>query len=244
MERKARKMKIDIPLIQPGRERTFLACWRFYLLLITLSCLGKVAAAVESPQYLVIHSTENLVNELRANGDAIKTTPRLAFELANEDIIPLTDFPTIARLVLGSHWRKASPEQRQRFRREFRTFIINLYLTAMITYSEEIVSTAESFTYPPSHWLPGETTATVPMGFKLKGAAPIEIAYVMHWKEGTWKIYDVHLLGLSVVAIYRKNFASEIKRHGLDGLLQRLEAKNETGIFSVFVSKPHTQPSE
>ncbi|MCG8428855.1 MAG: ABC transporter substrate-binding protein, partial [Chromatiales bacterium] len=137
--------------------------------------------------------------------------------------------------VLGRHWHRASTDQGRRFTREFRTFVINLYVNAMVTYSQEIVSTADSFKYRPSRWLPGENTASVLMEFKLKGAAPIEVGYDMHWKEDAWKIYDVHVLGLSVVAIYRNNFASEIKHHGLVGLLERLEAKNKRGTFSVFV---------
>ncbi len=237
-------IRVGVPPLRPGPESVLLACRRFWPLLIALSCLGKVAAAVEPPQLLVIQATKNLVSELRTNGDAIRTTPRLAFELANEDIIPLIDFPAIARGVLGRHWRSASPEQRRRFTHEFRAFIINLYLTAMVTYSREIVSTAESFKYPSSRWLRGKTTATVHMEFKLKGAAPIDVGYRMHWKEGAWKIYDVHVLGLSLLAIYRNNFASEIKRHGLDGLLERLAAKNKTGNFSVLVNSLNFQPSE
>lgn len=241
---KTGKMRIGIPFLRPEGERAVLASWRFCLLLIALSCLGTAAAAMESPQLLVIRATESLVNELRTNGDAIRTTPRLAFDLANEEIIPLIDFPTIARSVLGQHWHPASPKQRRRFTREFRTFIINLYLTAMVTYSREIVSTADSFEYPPSSWLPGKTATTVRMGFKLKRAAPIEVGYLMHWKESSWKIYDVHVLGFSIQAIYRNNFASEIKHYGLDGLLERLEAKNKKGTFYILVNNPDPQPSE
>lgn len=210
-------------------------CWFLFVFLI---CVGNVAAAMEPPQPLVVRATENLVNELRVNGDAIRATPKLAFELANREIIPLTDFSTIAQQVLGRHWRRASPQQRTSFSREFRTFVINLYLTAMVTFSQEIVSTADSFEYLPSHWQPGETKAAVQMGFKLKGAAPVEVGYSMHWKDGGWKIYDVQALGLSFVAIYRSNFAVEIKRHGLDGLLKRLEAKNRAGTYSKYANSP------
>jgi phospholipid transport system substrate-binding protein len=207
-------------------------------------CFGQAAAAMEPPDQLITQATENLVHELRTNGDTIKTTPQLAFELANKDIIPLTDFPTIARHVLGRHWRRASPEQREAFTHEFRTFMINLYVTAMVTYSQEIVSTADSFEYPPSRWQPGETSAIVRMGFKLKGAAPVEVGYAMHWKEGAWRIHDVQALGLSFIAIYRSNFASEIKQHGLDGLVRRLATKNMTGTYSVFANSPIPQLSE
>lgn len=234
----------DTSPLAPARVRAESAWARFFLLLVTLCCLFDVSAATQSPQPLVIQATENLVRELRVNGDAIRTTPRLAFELANKEIIPLIDFPTIARQVLGRYWRRASPAQRQRFTHEFRTFVINLYLTAMVTYSQEIVSTADSFEYPPSHWQPGETSTTVRMGFKLKGAAPVEVGYSMHWQDGRWKIYDVQALGLSFIAIYRSNFAMEIKQYGLEGLLKRLAAKNRSGIYSSFANNSGRPPDK
>ena len=233
---KAGMTKTCSPTLRPGENGIIKAWLRFCLLFIALNCLGEAAAEVEPPQHLVIQATENLVNELRTSGEAIKTSPRLAFELANKDIIPLIDFPTVARRVLGRHWHHASVEQRRRFTREFRTFIINLYVTAMITYSQEIVATADSFKYPPSRWTPGETTTRVRMKFRLMGAAPIEVGYDMRLNEGIWKIYDVHVLGLDVVAIYRNNFASEIKHHGLSGLIERLAAKNNKGAFSIFAN--------
>ena len=207
--------------------------WVFFII---LSCFGNAVAAVEPPLDLVIQATENLVTQLRTSEEAIKTTPRLAFELVNQDIIPLIDFPAIARSVLGQHWRKASQEQRQEFMKNFRTFIINLYTSAMVTYSQEIITTANSFKYSSRSSQLGNTKATIIMEFKLKGAAPIKVGYKMHWKENSWKIYDVHVLGISVVAIYRNNFDSEIRRYGLEGLLQRLADKNKTGTYSVFVN--------
>lgn len=210
---------------------------RLSVLLIGLSCAGNAIAAVEPPLKLVIHATENLVNRLRTNGDAIRANPRLAFDLANEDIIPLIDFPTIARSVLGRHWRHASPEQREHFTLNFRAFIINLYTKAMVTYSREIVTTGESFKYSSRDWRPGKRAAIVIMTFKLKGTTPVKVGYSMHWKDNAWKIHDVHVLGISVVAIYRNNFDSQIHRYGLDGLLARLAAKNRRGTFSGFIGE-------
>ena len=86
--------------------------------------------------------------------------------------------------------------------------------------------------YPPSRWQPGETKATARMEFMLRGAAPVEVGYDMHWSENAWKIYDVHVLGLSSVGIYRENFANEIRRHGLDGLVG-VAALDELGVSGI-----------
>ncbi|MET0084810.1 MAG: ABC transporter substrate-binding protein [Sedimenticola sp.] len=228
-------MRVGIHNLRHGRRKPALIKRWLLILLIGLTCFGNLPAATEPPLHLVIDATENLVNQLKTNGDAIGNNPRLAFELANEDIIPLIDFPTIARSVLGHHWQHASPEHREDFVKDFRTFIINLYTTAMVTYSQEIVTTADSFRFSSRGWRLGDTRATVIMEFKLKGTAPVKVGYNMHWKGNTWKVYDVHVLGISVVSLYRKNFDAEIRRHGLSGLLKRLAAKNRTGTFSAFI---------
>jgi ABC-type transporter MlaC component len=41
-----------------------------------------------------------------------------------------------------------------------------------------------------------------------------------------WKVYDVAVTGISLVATFRATVNSEIKRYGLDGLIARLIEKN------------------
>jgi len=237
-------MEINIPNFQTKVKDIFLRSRHLWILLIGLNYVGNAIAAVEPPLHLVIQATENLVTQLKTSEEIIRSSPRLAFELANEEIIPLFDFPTIAKSVLGKHWRKASQEQQRYFTNNFRTFIINLYTAAMVTYSKDIIATADSFKYTIRNWQMTDTTATIIMEFKLKGRAPIKVGYKMHLKENSWKIYDVYVLGMSVVAIYRNNFDSEIKRYGLKGLLERLAAKNKTGTYSIFVNRTNSMNSE
>jgi phospholipid transport system substrate-binding protein len=56
--------------------------------------------------------------------------------------------------------------------------------------------------------------------------------------EGQWKMYDVNVDGISLVTNYRSSFAADIKRDGLDALIERLaersselleQAKNKNG---------------
>ena len=228
------------PDVKLKAKKVVLYSCQLWILFASITCSGNLLAVTEPPINSVISATENLVNHLKTKGDAIRATPRLAFELVNKEIIPLIDFSSIAKSVLGRHWRNASQEQRQLFIKHYRTFVINLYTSAMVTYSKEIVTTADSFKFSTRSWQPANTKATVIMEFKLKRAAPIKVGYNMHWKENSWKIYDVHVLGMSVVAIYRNNFDSEINRYGLNGLLERLAAKNKTGTYSDFIKNTNS----
>jgi phospholipid transport system substrate-binding protein len=46
--------------------------------------------------------------------------------------------------------------------------------------------------------------------------------------DGTWKVYDVVIAGVSLVQNYRSSFASEIQKSGVDGLIVTLAAKNKS----------------
>lgn len=55
---------------------------------------------------------------------------------------------------------------------------------------------------------------------------PTDINYLMHIKDGRWKVIDVHLRGhISEVATRRSEFGSVIRNSGIDGLLTAIEQK-------------------
>ena len=58
------------------------------------------------------------------------------------------------------------------------------------------------------------------------GGTPIPIDYRMHLKDGAWKVYDVTVDGVSMVASNRSSFAEEIQQGGIDALIDRLAQRN------------------
>ena len=53
-------------------------------------------------------------------------------------------------------------------------------------------------------------------------------AFAVKDRDGTWKVYDVNVKGISLVMNYRSSFAEQIQREGLDGLIAQLEQRNRT----------------
>ena len=49
----------------------------------------------------------------------------------------------------------------------------------------------------------------------------------MHLKNGEWKVYDVVIDAISLVANYRSSFNQEIKKSGIDSLIASLAERNE-----------------
>jgi phospholipid transport system substrate-binding protein len=60
---------------------------------------------------------------------------------------------------------------------------------------------------------------------------PIELDYRLERTPGQgagWKIYDLNVLGVWLVANYRSQFAEQINKSGIDGLIQALDERNRS----------------
>ncbi len=60
------------------------------------------------------------------------------------------------------------------------------------------------------------------------GAQPVPIDYSMEKTAAGWKVYDVMVGGVSLVANYRTEFNNTVRESGIDGLIKSLSAKNRT----------------
>lgn len=180
-----------------------------------------LAMAAQSAQQLVQETSERMLATLKAEHEAIQKNPDRLYELVREIVLPHFDFEQMSRLVLGKNWRKATPEQRERFVQEFQTLLIRTYGTALSEYRDEQI------VYLPLRQQPDAKEVTVRTEVRRTGAPPIPIDYSMVLEDGQWKVYDVTIEGVSLVLNYRTSFASEIREGGFDLLLKRLIERNQ-----------------
>ena len=196
------------------------------LCLMTMSAPPAFAEPNMSPRDLVKGITQDLVTALQVSRDEIRRNPALARKLADDIVLPHVDLSLIARRVLGRHWRTASAAQRRRFTHEFSEFLINIYVTAMVTYADEIVSLADGIRYPAVRLAPEDKRASVRTLISMAAGGQAEVVYRLHRRRGSWKIHDVTILGVSFTLTYRNDFSRQIARSGLDHLIEQLAARN------------------
>ena len=60
------------------------------------------------------------------------------------------------------------------------------------------------------------------------GAQPVTLDYSMEKTANGWKVYDVTVGGVSLVANYRTECANTVRASGVDGLIKDLRAKNKS----------------
>lgn len=205
-----------------------------YRLIFVLTLLGLLwqnlsfaaAASDPSPRDLVITTSQNLISELQQNQDAIKQDMDLAYRLAENTVIPHLDFPRITRWVLGKHWRAATEDQRQRLTSEFRALLTRSYVSAMVTYVDQILQHAENVQFPPERSRQDGDAAVVTMLISLENGKQAAVQYQMTRTDGGWKIYDVQVEGISLALTYRSTFSQEIAQAGIQGLIASLAERN------------------
>jgi phospholipid transport system substrate-binding protein len=140
--------------------------------------------------------------------------------LINDKVLPHFNFTSMAALAMGQSWNKAAPEQKKRVTEEFKTLLVRTYASALASYSDQ------KFDFRPLRAKPSDTDVTVHVRVLQSGAQPVPIDYSMEKTASGWKVYDVVVGGVSLVANYRTEFNNLVRESGVEGLIKNLNAKN------------------
>lgn len=140
------------------------------------------------------------------------------------------DFDSMAKSALGYHWRDLAPAQRSQFVPLFTEFIQDAYLSKMEQATVEKIrqeaKTAQvnylKQTYFGSDY--AEVLTTVSLEDQRN---PLPVNYLMHQSGGQWRVYDVTIDAISLIANYRNQFNRIINTQGYPKLIADLQAKGE-----------------
>ena len=107
------------------------------------------------PQQLVEQVSTDLLNAIAADRAVLAKDPAKLRAVVDRVLLPNFDADYAARLVLGKHWRTATPEQRQRFIDAFIESMMRQYGKALLEL------TSNRMTMLPFRGDPAATSATV-----------------------------------------------------------------------------------
>lgn len=124
---------------------------------------------------------------------------------------------------------------------EIQSLLIRSYVTAMTSYADQIVARKERINYLPSRYKSGDKKASIRANITLDSGQAVEVQYRLYNGDGTWRIYDIVIEGVSLAITYRANFGEQIKRDGLDSRIAQLSERNRKGEVELPPS-PVTKP--
>jgi len=140
------------------------------------------------------------------------------------------DFEKMARTAVGRHWRDFSPSQRAEFVPLFTNFIEDVYLSRMEQYSvEKVQQTVQSSSIQfIKERMDAPDQAVVFSSVTLQDRAkPVDVDYLMKLDGNEWKIYDITLDAISVIANYRNQFNRVLNDGGYDKLVGIMREKQQ-----------------
>jgi phospholipid transport system substrate-binding protein len=172
--------------------------------------------ASSGAETLIKSTTNEVLNALKADSSQI-------YSLVEKIVLPHFDFERMSKLVLAKNWRRITDDQKIRFANEFSGLLVRTYSAALVEAAGKVrkfeYSTVDKGSNPPR--------ATVSSKVYQKGKPkPIEVDYDMYSLRGQWKVYNLKVGGVSLVNNYRTEFAKDINKMGIEGLINKLKNKN------------------
>lgn len=180
--------------------------------LVVAACLASTAAAAEGPRREIEKALRLGVSIL---GDS-KLGEEARFDRLRAAVLPLFDFPEMARRSLGAHWRRRTPEQREEFTRIFTRLLERTYASRIASYNGQRM-----------HFVREEVDgrfAQVDTRIVDRAGRRFDVAYRLHrvGGRGEWRIYDIVIENISLVNNYRAQFSRVISRTSYEALLAKL----------------------
>ena len=132
------------------------------------------------------------------------------------EVDPIFDFTRMARLSLGKkYWRAMNKAQKKEFSALFVQRLKESYLDKLDLYTDEEVLVENAKQVKKRiHVLTRLVSKTDKK----------DMVYKFYKSRRGWKVYDVVILGVSVVQTYRSQFSGLLKKGSIDDLLAQLRS--------------------
>jgi phospholipid transport system substrate-binding protein len=128
------------------------------------------------------------------------------------------DFTEMAKSALGYHWKQITSDQQQEFTNVFVAFIEDSYLSKLNEYRGQQVNFKRASN-------DGTQYAQVSTEVTQASGEPIKMDFRLLQKDGSWKIYDVTVDAISIIANYRNQFNRVMNNQGYQKLIDDLKSK-------------------
>ena len=136
----------------------------------------------------------------------------------------MLDYNALAEASLGSEWAARSDAEKAQFSDLLKQLVRRAYernLRKTLNFNIEYVAEESS-----SGAIVVKTRAVSKTDAREE---PLEIAFKMSDKSGSWRVSDIITEGVSLVSSYRSQFTKIIKKDGFPTLIQKMKDKIAKG---------------
>jgi phospholipid transport system substrate-binding protein len=127
------------------------------------------------------------------------------------------DYEEMAKRSLGATWRNLSPAQHSEFVKLFGELLEASYADKVERYTSEKVQYLKEIQDGPDY---AEVRTVI---IRKNDRFPMD--YRLYKAQGTWRVYDVVIEGVSLVSNYRSQFSRIVRESSYSELVRRLRVK-------------------
>ena len=132
---------------------------------------------------------------------------------------PVFDFDELSKRTLARNWQDFNGDQQAAFAEVFSELLGNIYVDRIQGgYNDETIEFGEQIKHE-------SRPLAVVKTFIVSARNRIPVDYSMHDQDGTWRVYDVKVEGVSLVKNYRSQFKEILSKESPDQLIERLKEK-------------------
>jgi phospholipid transport system substrate-binding protein len=204
----------------------------FYtLLLVAFFAMAAVAPSIahagasleekQARESLVANMATMTLSVLQDQSKAMKDRQ----ELLQRGFTNVVDTDWIAKFVLGNSWRSASEEQRVRYTELYKTYITSVYVENYAQSNERKITDIKILGIVDAE----DERFTTRTKLLLSTGDDVKVDYLVHKKGAGYKIADVIIEGVSLLATHRAEFTAIAANKGIDAVIAKLEMLNLRG---------------
>ena len=182
---------------------------------VTALFVTQTVRAETSPYVLMQQASDKLFADIKNNQAKIKKDPNYLRTIVRNDLLPYVQVNYAGSLVLGSHFKSTTPEQREKFFKAFSDFIEQAYAQVLTAYTDQNIQ------IEPAKEVGDKNLVSIRVNIMQNGGqAPIKLDF--KWRKnsrtGEWQAYDMAAENVSMVATKQNEWSSILRQQGIDTL--------------------------
>ncbi len=187
---------------------------------VTALFVTQTVRAETSPYVLMQQASDKLFSDIKNNQAKIKKDPNYLRTIVRNDLLPYVQVNYAGSLVLGSHFKSTTPEQREKFFKAFSDFIEQAYAQVLTAYTDQNIQ------IEPAKEVGDKNLVSIRVNIVQNGGqAPIKLDF--KWrknsKTGEWQAYDMVAEGVSMVVTKQNEWSGILRQQGIDALTAQIQ---------------------
>ena len=187
---------------------------------VTALFVTQTVRAETSPYVLMQQASDKLFADIKNNQAKIKKDPNYLRTIVRNDLLPYVQVNYAGSLVLGSHFKSTTPEQRGKFFKAFSDFIEQAYAQVLTAYTDQNIQ------IEPAKEVGDKNLVSIRVNIVQNGGqAPIKLDF--KWrknsKTGEWQAYDMVAEGVSMVVTKQNEWSGILRQQGIEALTAQIQ---------------------